>query len=316
MGSDKLQISDCSLKFEVFDFDIMSADDAMGSATGRRELFHHPPQTNAETVEKLVEAVSEDKTLTKSETKSPSHVEKVRGAHGASATTVMRFKDGYFTPKRSDEMMVHLANYKNRKRPTTSTRRRRPCSGSRNSCSIHEILERVSVRPASARGATARRLNKPSPRPSAAAALKIIDTTIEDKKNKLSRLAVADRDMPTIIRNYIRNVLCMYIADIQQELERSQHSHEGFGPCRRPIDPPTARVSSSRARRKHRGVFGFIVDFLNGARCWYLYNEVPGDLSIFGKVRNPYWWIFLATEGVFWVGSPSVRLLRPSRPRR
>ena len=108
MGSDKLQISDCSLKFEVFDFDIMSADDAMGSATLPLSYFTHAQQTNAETVEKLVEAVSEDKTLTKSETKNTVHVEKVRGAHGASATTVMRFKDGYFTPKRSDEMMVHL----------------------------------------------------------------------------------------------------------------------------------------------------------------------------------------------------------------
>ena len=33
MGSEKLRYKDCSLKFEVYDFDLMSADDAMGSAT-------------------------------------------------------------------------------------------------------------------------------------------------------------------------------------------------------------------------------------------------------------------------------------------
>ena len=135
-------------------------------------------------------------------------------------------------------------------------------------------------------------------------ALKIIDTTIEDKKNKLSRLAVADRDMPTIIRNYIRNVLCMYIADIQQELMSDLSIRMKVLDSAR-VDDRSANGKSlfiARRRRKHRGVFGFIVDFLNGARCWYLYNEVPGDLSIFGKVRNPYWWIFLATKVYFGLG--------------
>ena len=301
MGSDKLQINDCSLKFEVFDFDIMSADDAMGSATLPLSYFTHAQQTNAETVEKLVEAVSEDKTLTKSETKNTVHVEKVRGAHGASATTVMRFKDGYFTPKRSDEMMVHLKLQKPKETNYVYEEAQAMLGFAK------QLLDPRNFGKSLGQTGVGTWLNSKIEQAvdvGKRRALKIIDTTIEDKKNKLSRLAVADRDMPTIIRNYIRNVLCMYIADIQQELMSDLSIRMKVLDSAR-VDDRSADGKSlfiARRRRKHRGVFGFIVDFLNGARCWYLYNEVPGDLSIFGKVRNPYWWIFLATKVYFGLG--------------
>ena len=61
------------------------------------------------------------------------------------------------------------------------------------------------------------------------------------------------------------------------------------------------RVKRKMASQKFsmkRSVFGFF----ESVRCWYLYNEVPGDLSIFGKVRNPYWWLFLVSKLYFGLG--------------
>ena len=301
MGSDKLKLADCSLRFEVFDFDLMSADDAMGSATLPLSYFTHAQQTGAATVEELVEAVSTDKSLTKSETLDERHVDKVRRASGARTTTVMRFKDGYFTPKGSEEMIVHLKLQKPKETNFVYEEAQAMLAFAK------QLLDPRNFGKSLSQSGVGTWLNSKIEQAvdvGKRRALKIIDTTIEDKKNKISRLAVADRDMPIIVRNYIRSVLCMYIADIQQELMSDLSIRMKVLDSAR-VDDRSADANSlfiARRRRKHRGVFGFIVDCLNAARCWYLYNEVPGDLSIFGKVRNPYWWIFLATKVYFGLG--------------
>lgn len=312
MGSEKLRFKDCSLKFEVYDFDLMSADDAMGSAT--LPLTHFAKMKAKFKTAKLkkdadVKAITPSRSLADALSRSQSqvsttalHLHKVKNTPESPAPT--HFDDGYFVERNGNELVVHFKLRPPRTSSFMFEEAKAMLSFAKQLVDPRNFGKSFNQTGVGLwlNGKVEQAVDVGKRR-----ALKVIDATIEEKKNKICQLAVADRDMPSVIRAYLGGVVNMYISDIQHGLMsdlgirlKILDSAKSQGSAQ--ADQNDAkRVKRKMASQKFsikRSVFGFF----ESVRCWYLYNEVPGDLSIFGKVRNPYWWLFLVSKLYFGLG--------------
>ena len=312
MGSEKLRYKDCSLKFEVYDFDLMSADDAMGSAT--LPLTHFAKmKANFKDVKSVkdtdAKVIDPSPSLADALSKSPSqvpaaalHLHKVKNTPENRAPT--HFDDGYFVERNSNELVVHFKL----RPPRTSSFIFEEAKAMLSFAK--QLVDPRNFGKSFNQTGVGLWLNSKVEQAvdvGKRRALKVIDATIEEKKNKVCELAVADRDMPSVIRNYLAGVVNMYISDIQQGLMSDlgirlkildSAKSQGSAQADQNDAEQVKRRSVPQSFSMKRSVFGLF----ESIRCWYLYNEVPGDLSIFGKVRNPYWWLFLVSKLYFGLG--------------
>jgi len=126
-------------------------------------------------------------------------------------------------------------------------------------------------------------------------ALLVVDDAVDRTRLMLVRKVVEDRDMPTLLQKYVGAAVNVYMSDAQRELmdlvgqQLGVHT-KGEGGRRR-------RGRAARGVRKRTDSFaGFFKRRARAFRNWVLYVEVPYDKTIFGKMRVPAWWLFLACK--------------------
>ena len=317
MGDEKLSFKDYSLKFDVYDFDIMSSDDAMGQAV--LPLTHFAKYVNTskrkrktadkrerkslkqlEASQSLASAVTgklsgepSQIALKLSETTDELKSEKA-DAHGERVA----FKNGYFVLSHEWEMNVHLKLEKPSQEIFLLQEAKAMLVFAK------ELVDPRNFGKGIASSSVGNWFNAKVEQAvdvGKRRALKVIDTTVEEKKNKVSALAVADRDMPIVIKQYLGGLINVYLSDIQSELMSSISMRMKITEGAK-----VAKDSEPKSwKAKERSPFS-IKRMFNSMRCWYLYNEVPCDMTIFGKVRNPWWWVSLGTKVYFGLGLQAI----------
>lgn len=316
MGDENLSFKDYSLKFDVYDFDIMSSDDAMGQAV--LPLSHFAKYANASIRKrKSIDTKREKKSLKQLEA-SKSLVSATSGTLSGEPSQIalklsetktgesktektgerIAFKNGYFVLSHEWEMNVHLKLEK----PSEETFLLQEAKAML--VFAKELIDPRNFGKGIASSSVGNWFNAKVEQAvdvGKRRALKVIDTTIEEKKTKVSALAVADRDMPVVIKQYLGGLINVYLSDIQSELMSSISMRmkitEG-AKVAKDAEPESWKV-------KKRSPFS-IKRMFNSMRCWYLYNEVPCDMTIFGKVRNPWWWVSLGTKVYFGLGLQAI----------
>lgn len=316
MGNENLSFKDYSLKFDVYDFDIMSSDDAMGQAV--LPLSHFAKYANASLHKrKSIDTKGEKKSLKQLEASlslasatsgklsgEPSQIAlklsetKTEGSKTGKAGERIAFKNGYFVLSHEWEMNAHLKLEK----PSEETFLLQEAKAML--VFAKELIDPRNFGKGIASSSVGNWFNAKVEQAvdvGKRRALKVIDTTIEEKKTKVSALAVADRDMPVVIKQYLGGLINVYLSDIQSELMSSISMRmkitEG-AKVAKDAEPKSWKV-------KKRSPFS-IKRMFNSMRCWYLYNEVPCDMTIFGKVRNPWWWVSLGTKVYFGLGLQAI----------
>ena len=127
-------------------------------------------------------------------------------------------------------------------------------------------------------------------------AMLVFDDAVDRSRSMLVREAVADRDMPELIQKYVGAAMNVYMSDAQRELMDLVGQQLGVH----------TKGDGGRRRRRGRAAFGvrapknsfagFCKRRARAFRSWVLYVEVPYDKTIFGKMRVPVWWLFLACK--------------------
>ena len=267
MGHESLKLKECSIRIDVYDYDIMSADDHMGYAVLPLNIFNTGTEKNVPRALK------------------PERVD---------------FDHGHYVELRPSKLSVCFKLQQPKKMALLVEEARAMLAFAKTLINPRNIGKSLSQ---SGIGSWFNSKIEQAMEIGKRKALRIIDTTIEEKKKKVSQLAVADRDMPQFVKGYLSGVINMYINDIQtsfmSELSIRMKILESAKTQTTSLE---AKALDRRVRKKHNGVRGRIGAFFDGIRCWYLYNEVPQDKSIFGKVRNPYWWIFLFAKLYYGLG--------------
>jgi hypothetical protein len=127
-------------------------------------------------------------------------------------------------------------------------------------------------------------------------AMVVFDDAVDRSRLMLVRKAVEDRDMPKLLQKYVGAAVNLYMSDAQRELmdlvgqQLGVHTKGDGGRRRR-------RGRAARGVRAPKNSFlGSLKRFARSFRNWVLYVEVPYDKTIFGKMRVPAWWLFLACK--------------------
>ena len=127
-------------------------------------------------------------------------------------------------------------------------------------------------------------------------AMLVFDDAVDRSRLMLVRKVVEDRDMPALLRKYVGAAVNVYMSDAQRELmdlvgQQLGVRTKGDGGRRR------RRGRSARGVRAPEDSFaGLLKRHARSFRNWVLYVEVPYDKTIFGKMRVPAWWVFLACK--------------------
>ena len=255
LGNAKLAFKDCKLKFEVFDFDLMSSDDLMGSA----ELPLHYLATSL----KVPVASAE-------------HV---------------RFSHGVFEWTSKSEIRAHL----NLEQTTTSSHMYQEALAMLSFAK--SLLNPRNIGKSLANTSVANWLNVKIERAvdiGKRKALRSIDAVINEKKVAVSRAVKSDRDMPVPVANYIAGIANMYVSDIQRGVMRDLSMRLKI------TDSVSTRSHKSGLQLRKTNKRPTIISSLYSFRAWFLRNECPYDMTVWGKLRNPWWWILLGCK--LWYG--------------
>ena len=127
-------------------------------------------------------------------------------------------------------------------------------------------------------------------------AMVVFDDAVDRSRLMLVRTVVDDRDMPKLLQKYVGAAVNLYMSDAQRELmdlvgQQLGVRTKGDGGRRR------RRGRAARGVRAPKNSFlGSLKRFARSFRNWVLYVEVPYDKTIFGKMRVPAWWLFLACK--------------------
>jgi len=283
MGDAKLEFKNCSLRFQVWDFDLASSDDLMGTAVLPLNCF----------AGKLKREKSIKKELTARLSAAPASSAEDVAKESVSGDENLRFKDGSAEWIHKGEIRVRL-NLVNK------------TSGS------HIYQEALAMLSFAKELLNPRNLGRSLAKSSVGTwfndkieaavdigkrrALRAIDGVIEEKKGAVVKAVKADRDMPVSVGNYIAGVAVMYVTDIQKTIMRDLAMRLKI------TDAVSTQSHKSKMQLRKKKKRNFIVVILRYLRAWYLYNEVPYDMTIWGKIRNPYWWFLLLAKLYFGLG--------------
>ena len=126
-------------------------------------------------------------------------------------------------------------------------------------------------------------------------ALGKFDEVVDQQRLALVGKVVSDRDMPKFFKKYIGAAVNIYASDWQRELMDAVTRQLGMhtaGAGRRMKKSRRARGLSKRGTTCWSRLYGGV----QRVRAYVLYVEHPYDKTIFGKVRTPMWWVFLACK--------------------
>lgn len=255
MGDSALEFKNCQLKFEVFDFDIMSSDDVMGSALLPLYYFAEKLIAPTESTKNVKFSHGTFEWVSKAEIRA--HLNLVQSSSKAhmyqEALAMLSFAKDLLNPRNIGKSLAKssVGNWLNDK--------------------IEKAID-IGKRKA----------------------LRSIDAVIDDKKAGVVRAVKSDRDMPGPVANYIAGIATMYVSDFQKSIMRDLSMRLKI------TDAVSTRSHKSLLQLRKVKKRSMIVTALYGLRTWFLYNECPYDMTVWGKLRNPWWWILLACK--LWYG--------------
>lgn len=273
MGSKDLKLRDCSLRFDVYDFDLMSSDDHMGHAVFPLSIFSSKVQVKKDLEE-------------------------------ARRRQTEPFQHGYYTKIHPNKLAVCFKLENPQEESSHIMEEAKAMlSFARSLLDPRNIGKSLSKSPIGTwfNGKIEQAVDVGKRR-----ALRVIDTTVEEKKLKICDLATKDRDMPKFIRHYLQGVISMYITDVQQELMSDLSVRLKI------LDAAKTATGGGERHVRHKkekgalGCWNGVKGFFVGIRNWFLYNEIPCDMTIFGKLRNPTWWFFLITKLYYGLGFQAI----------
>jgi hypothetical protein len=322
MGSDQLKFKDCALKFEVFDFDFMSSDDPMGEAIVSLSPFHGKEKSSAAQPERLASTTKMSLKEREAMLASPSLAVAVSGSLTGEKSQIaldlqaakyradvnekkkdesapVYFKHGYYTMRGDTELLIHL-KLELANNDAYLLQEAKAILGF-----AKQIIDPRNIGKGLAQSRVGNWLNgkvEQAVDVGKRRALKVVDMTVEEKKNKLCNLAVNDRDMPVTIRKYLHGLIDGYLSDMQKELMTSFSMRLKIKEGAQTGRHDRRHEQRMWKKKKRKGAWGAIKSFFDSIRCWYLYLEVPDDLSIYGKIRNPWWWASLFSKIYFGLG--------------
>lgn len=274
MGSKELKLRDCSLRFDVFDFDLMSSDDHMGHAVLPLNVF--------------LSKIKVKKDLEK----------------GTQMFETKTFEHGYYRQIQSNTIAICF-KLENPQAESSHIleEARAMLTFARSLVDPRNMAKGFSKSPIGTwfNGKIEQAVDVGKRR-----ALRVIDTTVEEKKIHICRMATNDRDMPVVIRHYLQGVINMYITDVQQELMSDLSVRLKILDAAKTATGTGEKVHRRQNKSGALGCWYKVSAFLRGIRNWFLYNEVPCDLTIFGKIRSPVWWIFLLSKLYYGLGFQAI----------